>query len=353
MADSRRTTAIVVLIIWTAVYAVACIPAYCRAGWPPMDHLWEATPFFWLFAIPLVILILPRDRFRRRVLLAYALATSVIDAFVMMGGMTPFLFSWTQWLGSLIFTALLHLILLSVLALLSRLAFYLMDRLAVTRWMASKAKVGIVVLAVVYPFAYRAIATASDANAGRQKADQDWADRKAGILTREPEVYHRADGFDFVCFFDAESGLELKQSWFRNYEPGYNAEVQHLLSTRGIPAWSLKSHFVSDADMIAMLNSPNVKKITSYPYNVSPNIVLFRGGGTTPWGTTIGSDSQYLDIQSRNHDDVPLREMGEEKVPAFIGHMAKYPGVYFIRCGTSVVTCTEDGWVVEQICRFP
>ena len=34
-------------------------------------------------------------------------------------------------------------------------------------------------------------------------------------------------------------------------------------------------------------------------------------------------------------------------LPAFVGKLPKYPGVFFVRCGTWIVARTEDGWMLE------
>jgi hypothetical protein len=98
-----------------------------------------------------------------------------------------------------------------------------------------------------------------------------------------------------------------------------------------------------------MLTSTNMKQITSYHCNLSPNIVLFLGGGTTPWGTTFGSNTKYLEIESRQQQNglLPLPQLGEETDPAFIGQLPQYPGTYFVRCGKSAVACTSDGWIIQ------
>ncbi|HUB27777.1 MAG TPA: hypothetical protein VL992_20305, partial [Tepidisphaeraceae bacterium] len=80
----------------------------------------------------------------------------------------------------------------------------------------------------------------------------------------------------------------------------------------------------------------------------SPNVVLMRGSkvAVTPWGSQIGgSNNNYLDIESRYQDFLPV-PLGEENDPAFVGQLGKYPGVFFIRCGKAIVACT-DGWIIQ------
>ncbi len=125
-------------------------------------------------------------------------------------------------------------------------------------------------------------------------------------------------------------------------------EISRLTKSHGVPRWSLKSRFVSDEDIISVLTNTEFKKVTSYPCNLShPILFFFAGGGTTPWGQIVGGNSKYLSVMSRNQDYLPMPEMGEENNPAFVGQLSKYPGVYFVRCGKSVVACTSDGWVMQ------
>ncbi len=105
--------------------------------------------------------------------------------------------------------------------------------------------------------------------------------------------------------------------------------------------------------MVSMLTAPDMREITSYPCVLSPNIVLFRGGGTTPWGSVVYSNSRYLDIECRNQDFIPLGTLGDEKDPAFVAQLSKYPKTFFIRCGKSVVACTSEGRIIQGVYEDP
>jgi hypothetical protein len=350
--------AIGVMAVGTVAYGIACYPAYGRSGWPPLDRLSEAMPWLWIFLIPIFTLIVPGNWFSRIALLSYALVTSAIDAWTFgFGTMNPHRrFDVDLWIENLIVAVPVHLVVTAGVALLSRGAYWVIglsagleERSRKYRWGRIGLIASIVVLAAIFPLGYRSYMSAQDADEGAQIADRDWANQKASIISGDKASFRELGGYEFFLFFDLDSGFPLKQSWLGRWEPGYNAEIRRLVKSQGIPNWSLKSRFVSDADMVRMLTAQDMKKVTSYPYILSPNVVLLRGGGVTPWGQSVGSNSNYLDIQSRNQQMLPLPILGEEKDPAFVGQLAKYPGTFLVRCGKSVVVCTADGWELQAV----
>jgi hypothetical protein len=350
--------AIGVMAVGAVVYSIACYPAYGRSGWPPLDRLSEAMPWLWIFLIPIFTLIVPGSWFSRIVLLSYALVTSAIDAWTFgFGTINPHpRFDVNLWIENLITAVPVHVVVTAGVALLSRGAYWVLGLSAGLEERSRKYRFGrigliasIVVLAAIFPFGYRSFMSAQDADEGAQMADRDWANQKASIFSGDAESFRETGGYEFFCFFDADSGFPLKQSWHARWEPGYNAEIGRLIKSQSIPSWSFKSRIVSDADMIRMLTAQDMKKVTSYPYAMSPNVVLLRGGGVTPWGQSVGGYGNYLDIQSRNQEVLPLPMLGEEKDPAFVGQLPKYPGTFFVRCGKSLVVCTADGWVLQAM----
>ncbi|MGA2441696.1 MAG: hypothetical protein ABSH08_12115, partial [Tepidisphaeraceae bacterium] len=350
--------AIAVLVIGTVLYGVVCIPSYSRSYWPPVDRILEAPPWLWVFPIPMFALIMPGGRFSRRLLFLYAVLTSGIDAWTFpFANMNPHpRRDFDLWFENLITAVPFHVVLTLIITLLSRLAYRLL-RISPAlrtepqswryRWSRIALLSGIPVTALVFPFGYQRLTDALDSAEGARMADADWANQKASVISRQESSYRRDGTIDFISFFDPDSGFPFKHSWMRRWEPGYNAEICNLIKSRGVPTWSLKNRAVSDADMRKMLTSSSMTEITSYPYCWSPNIVLFRGGGVTPWGTSVSSNSKYLDIQSRYQENPPLPLLGEENDSAFVGQLPEYPGTYFVRCGKSVVACTADGWILQ------
>jgi hypothetical protein len=348
-----------VLAIGTIGYAIACSPAYGRSPWPPLDRFFEGLPWLWIFPIPMFTLLIPGGRFSRTLLTVYALFTSLIDAWTFpFASMNPHpSFDVGLWVMNLPETVALHFGVTAVVALWSRLAYYFLRLSARSeispqsrwyRWARIALLAGILAVAAIFPFGYRSARVSADEAEGAKIADADWAAQKASVISGQLDSYRPVGEFDFLSYFDADSGLPFERSWAQRWEPGYNAEIHHLLNTRGIPPWSHKSRFVSDADMIAMLTSLDLKEVTNFPDNLSPNLVLFRGGGITPWGVNVGSNSNDLTIATRNQEFLPVSPW-EENDPAFVGRSPKYPGTFFVRCGKSVVACTADGWLVQYV----
>lgn len=60
-----QRSAIAVLAVGVVLYGIACIPSYSRSFWPPIDRLWEATPWLWVFPIPMFTLVMPGGSFAR------------------------------------------------------------------------------------------------------------------------------------------------------------------------------------------------------------------------------------------------------------------------------------------------
>jgi hypothetical protein len=353
---SHRSPSVAVLAIGTLLYFIACVPAFDRSGWPPTDHFWEAMTWLWVVPIPIFTLIIPSGRSSKTALLVFAIASGVIDAwtspFVQMNPHPTFDFELCA--DNFITCGPLHLVLTAIIASLSRLAYKFAgavpgsverllphNRPRLRRWIIAF----ILLVAGIAPFAYRYAAVAADARAGAALADKDWAAQKAVIYLGDPMSNRRVGDYLFDSPFDPDSGLELKASWLRQTTPGYNARVRALIEIHGIPKWSLKSRFVSDADMIAMLSAKDMTKVTSYPDDLTPDVVLMRQGSITRWGRNIGSQSDMLDVETRNQDfmTTDLLAYREEKDPVYVGQSPKYANTYFIRSGDSVMACTSDG----------
>lgn len=204
--------AIAVLAIGALLYSVACIPAYSRSSWPPIDRLSEVMPWLWFFPIPMFTLLMSGGRLSRRILLLYAVLTSGIDAWTFpFCSMNPHpSFDTELWFANLISTVPLHLAITPVIALLSRSVYGLLGvspplgtmpkRNGISR-AAIALIVGIVVIATMFPFVYQHWASSEDSGAGAQMADADWAIHKATIISNDDGSYRQANGYSFASFF--------------------------------------------------------------------------------------------------------------------------------------------------------
>ena len=107
------------------------------------------------------------------------------------------------------------------------------------------------------------------------RADADWANRSAYILSSNSwMVPHQVGNYDIFDYFDADSGLPLRDEMHHEYEASYKARIQQLLAIHGVPPWSHKQQLVSDADLLGMLSTNDMTPVTAYPYDLSPNAVL-------------------------------------------------------------------------------
>jgi hypothetical protein len=353
-AECRAATGMLGLA--TVIYAIACAGSYSRSLWPPPPRFIEAPPWLWLFAIPIFTLMAPKGRFSVVALTMYALLTAVIDAATFpFDNMNPHVSMGIDlWIANCFATIPLHLAITAIIAPVSRALYWLAEigpdstEAPPSRW-RRRAKiavpVGMILMACAFIVVYTSLAVAHDNAVGARMADAAWARNGAAIVTMQTDVGHSVGGYDFDSCFDADSGLPFEESWYRLWEPGYNAEITRLLQQHGVPSWSHKSSLVSDSDLIAMLTATDMKRVSNFPRCLSPNLCLMWNGGITPWGDSYGGAG--VSIAARNQDPEVIPSFGGTSDPVFVGQRARYPGVIFVRNGKSVAACALDGWVIQ------
>ncbi|HZZ44505.1 MAG TPA: hypothetical protein VFE58_16335 [Tepidisphaeraceae bacterium] len=332
-----RTAAL--LLLGFLAYALLCQPAIHQRGYPPIDHLWTAMTYLWLFPVPLFVSISPRPA--RYPLLAYALATAYVDAATVIM-MVPHRFTWTGTLDVCILTVPVHIIAVAAIAWLTR------------RFLPSRRSthLAIALLAVLFPFAYRQSARAVEDHHGRQLADADWSAHAVQLYSDDFDATHQPnppDGIRIVSNIDPATGFPHRRIWYRGFERGYSARITQLVHQHGIPPWSLQSRLIPDATLLSLLTASNLQPLTTFPTFITPDVAVMRAGSFSAWGTSYGSNSTSLSLLPRHSDPPRLGEPppGDDDT-AFVTRLPQYPRVLFIRAGHhGIAACTDDGWILS------
>lgn len=354
-AISRRPDiSLGILVVGAAIYALLCLPAIGRRGYPPIAPVWMAVTYLWVAPL-LLSSLFDSWKFvsRRWHLMAYALFTTFINA-ATLGGIVP---RYVTFLGSLILTIFLfgplHLVITAAieLAMQSVLRFgrtlsdqgsaiWSTPRFPLIVWIFGCTIIG---ATIGFPFAYQNYSIQEELSRGRQRADRDWDDGNAGIIEDPPNVVVNGAFVEFSC--DAATGLSLMHRRTDNgFSTAYNERIRERIQTEGIPSWSLKDHLVSAEEIVATLDSTELTAVESLPLDVSPSIVLFRNGTISRWGSMMSSGNDTLSIASERHGLVGLGGPGST---VYVGKKKDDLNVVYIRCGTSSAAAFhQDGRLI-------
>ncbi|HWL10486.1 MAG TPA: hypothetical protein VNQ76_18925 [Planctomicrobium sp.] len=111
----------------------------------------------------------------------------------------------------------------------------------------------------------------------------------------------------------------------------------------------MKRYLVDDDELISLLDSHNFQEVTSFPYEINDNMILFRRGTISRWGGSMSSGSDSLSIATPNR----LQGIGTEVEPAFIWRTEKYQELIFIRSGKRWVGAYhESGELLSSASRY-
>ena len=172
------------------------------------------------------------------------------------------------------------------------------------------------------------------ARMGRAMAEEDWKRRDAKLLvpggTLHPPYQYRRGPFVFEYFFDRKTGLVVQTPSKRvsdRFCEAYNARILELMKLEGDPPWSVTGKFPGDDEIIGLLNSPNVDRVDSFPYEVSPSIVICGPGRFCRWGHTSWSGDTIRIETSRG----ATLGFGNLDTPVYVGHLPEWPHIVFIR----------------------
>jgi hypothetical protein len=338
------------LLVAIFIYTCLCFPAATQRGYPPIDPFWNGTTYLWVIAVPFFVCFLPRGRASAIILGLYAVATGYINACTISWG-SPHRFNILQGLDGAIGFIPMHLVVVFGSMGLSR-EYFIREKLKAKfsegwlRSMRTVALILIVMAGIGFPFFYRYETILRLEAVGRQWAERNWSGHEAQVLVHcgTLGVSREENDLWITDYFDESNGLAYGNDMHWGYETAYNQRVRELIQIHGVPEWSQMRHKVNDADLILMMSAKDMKEVTSFPFEVTPEIVLMRRGTITRWGGTMTLGSDGLTILSQ-HGGCGT---SEPKDPVFVGRLDRYPGVVFIRSGqTFVAACTEDGWILK------
>jgi len=359
----RTFVAPLVILLLTAAYAVACGPSYWQSSWPPLDRWSQGWSWVWIPAGAVFMLLVPRSRLTLIWIITLAVATSAAHSWTYpFATMNPvFRWDWGMWAGNMLVALPIHLLLTGIVGcgcgglmqglemqplLFGEHACWRTRRLPMILLGGCLAAVPVIV------FGYATWNGHHDAANGIAAADRDWAAHEPVIWSRDEQSLRPCGASSTIAScLDPVLNIPLRKSWYRRFEPGYNAEM-HRLMALGQPAWFSKYPRIADQDMLRMQQSSTMKQITAYPCTLSANLVIIQGSATLPWGTSISTGNNDVVIASRR--EWPLDWDGfDTDHPMFVGHLPEYPGIIFLRGSVrgynSVIACNDDGWLLEVL----
>jgi hypothetical protein len=342
----------------SVAYAVACRPAYWQSSWPPLDRLSQGWSWVWVPGGPLFLLLVPRSRWTILWLAVLAAITGGIQAWTYpFATMNPvFRWDWGMWMSNMILALPIHLIGTGVAAGLcwGLLAIFDVQPLLFGGNRPVRTRLVPIVLVVACSAAAPLIAHGyarfndhRDAAEGAAGADLDWANHEPVLWRRDSPMYRACGESWFACCLDPDLNIPIRQSWYRRFEAGYNAEILRLRAHDN-PAWLAKFPRIADQDMINIQHSNDMKTITAYPYTLSANAVVICGSSNLPWGGSIDTGANAAIVETK-HDSNQLWGSLDATQPVLVGQLSKYPGIHFIRGGNTVIACSDDGWILETL----
>jgi hypothetical protein len=354
----RAFISALLIALLAVAYALACRRAYWQSSWPPLDRLSQGWSWVWVPGAAIFLLVVPRSRWTLAWLPALAALTAGIHAWTYpFETMNPiFSWDWGMWFSNLTIALPIHLITTGIVAGLCWGLLLMLDvppllggadRTLRSRLAPLVLMIACISAAPMIAYGYASFKEHSDAAAGTALADRDWASHEPVIWTHDIPLYRSCGDFSLACDLDPELNIPLRQSWYRRFEAGYNAEIRRLLAANK-PAWLAKFPRIDDQDMLRMKQSDGMKTVTTYPYTLSANAIIIRGSATLPWGDSISTGSNTALVETK-HDSHELFNSLDASQPILVGQLAKYPGIHFIRDATTVIACSDDGWILETL----
>ena len=187
----------------------------------------------------------------------------------------------------------------------------------------------------------------TDWQRGESRAKDDWKMGQAILFTDE-DIEYCHQGVRIRHEYDRETGLQVRHKSHNHGEfyDGYNSAIANLLKVKGIPSWSAREYILADKELIAALESSDLKKISMFPAEVTDSIVIVNGGQFSRWGYV--SSGGGIRIEARRGGT--FCEGEDETV--YVGRCKTNPQLVFIRIGNSVGTglCVfhEDGRLLSS-----
>jgi hypothetical protein len=339
---------IFILLVGGVLYGALCMPSIEQRGYPPLDPFWEAMRFLWIFPLLLSAVFDRRPlQLRARPIAIYALVTAFFDS----GTLVVVVPNSVSLIGMLFLTLFpygpVHFaiaFLLEVVIQRVRRRFRRTDAASDRSLLESRARwtvvCGILIVAVATPIVFRRMSFWDADRRGRAQAEQNWADGKAVIYGRL-DMRTLGNGLEVIRYCDYQTGLRRRPRIdLSHFGAAYNHRIAQLVAEFGVPAWSMRRLLPSDEDLLTALGSNELPEIHKLPYDVSDSIVVGGEGALTRWNSTSVADRGSISIITKQTSTA----IGGDIHRVYVGRLAKYPGVIFIRGDKKWITAfTEDG----------
>jgi hypothetical protein len=359
----RESLSIAILLVGGFGYLLVCGPAIGQRGFPPIDPIWTSMTFLW--PIPL-LLSCWFDSWsfgsRRTALWSYALGTAFVDSgtpvwIVPKLGIDPVAMA----IATIIFYGPVHVAVTFgleaiVQSVLGKWRTVIAPdetaddvnrpRFSLLAWFYCFT---VICVGIGFPFAFRHLVFFSKHHRATVQAEADWSAGTAAVY-RDPEAINFPGGW-MVYEIDRETGLPARRQFVSEvYAKAYNRRIMQLLNEEST-ASRRSIDLPSPDELVALLDSSDLREVTEFPYEVTPNIVVFRRGTISRWGHTASNLSDALSITTKTGG---VMGVGNGVQPVFVGSICGYPELIVIRNGTNWAgVFRHDGQAVASVSRFP
>lgn len=354
----RSDLACAILAIGAVAYALLCVPAIGRRGYPPIDPFWLGVTHLWFVPVGLSgVFDSYSFKSRRRQLALYAIVTAFFNAgtihtitprHVTLVGMLAFAvfpYGPIHLAGTFAIEALTQFLLCRNRTLVDEQDPPRgLPQVTLLSWFVGYT---VICLAIGTPFAYRSIVVTAEKNRAVAAADEDWRDGVAVLYS--PGEQSLIDDVEIDFHVDRETGLLLRhRAHDLGFADAYNARIRELIRIHGVPSWNVKGGIPQAEELVHLLDAGVLSEVTEFPCYVTPEFVLLRGGSVTFGSSTYSSGGPGLSIASEKGG---LMGVGQSKQKVY----AQVNGrTVIVRNGSDWIgVFHEDGGLIATAQRFP
>jgi hypothetical protein len=172
---------------------------------------------------------------------------------------------------------------------------------------------------------------------GQGKAVADWNNHSALIYVRDDPVYELTGNVRVEIHVDQTTGLMFRHDMGIRFEPAYNQKIAELITSHGKPSWA-KPTVPSPSELARYLDANDFTLITTFPYDVTPNLTVLHGGTITKFGGVLSSGGPGLSVAT----PTGLYWIGNTAAPTFVARYSSFPRLIFIRDGHDSLDVFDD-----------
>jgi hypothetical protein len=122
----------------------------------------------------------------------------------------------------------------------------------------------------------------------------------------------------------------------------YNARIDELIATHGLPPWSAWKHLLSPEILATAFAQADLTKVETLPYELTPSIRLSR--------SYIRSADPTADrLEVRTQGGSFLMGFGSGTSTALVGRLKGHPDIVLVRAGREMSVYTKEGRLLYQI----